>query len=169
MSEIINRVAQSSIVSLDLEDIYPQEERVIFDLKPFLFQELVLREKEFRDFLKEVNWNNYQNKWVAILCSADAIVPNWAYMLVATYLTTVAKGYAIGGLDSLEVLISEKCLSEMDLEMFRDKPVIIKGCSKFPIPLFAYGRLISLIQSRAKTIMYGEPCSTVPLYKKPKS
>ncbi len=169
MSEIVNRVAQSSIVSFDLEDIYPREERIIFDLKPFLFQELVLREKEFRLALKEIDWNIYKDKWVAINCSADAIVPNWAYMLVATYLTTVSKGYAVGGLDELEVMISEKCLNEIDLEMFREKSVIIKGCSNFPIPLFAYGRLVSLVQSRAKTIMYGEPCSTVPLYKKPKS
>ena len=169
MSEIVNRVAQSSIVSLDLEDIYPREERIIFDLKPFLFQELVLREKEFRVALKEIDWNIYKDKWVAILCSADAIVPNWAFMLVATYLTPVAKGFAVGDLDTLEVMISEKCLNEIDLEMFQDRAVIVKGCSNFPIPLFAYGRIVSLVQSRAKSIMYGEPCSTVPLFKKPKA
>lgn len=169
MSEIVNRVAQSAIVSLDLEEFYPREERVIFDLKPFLYQELVLREKEFRAALKELDWSQYQDKWVAILCSADAIVPNWAYMLVSTYLTPVSKGYAVGDLDALEVMISEKCLGELDLDRFQDKPVIVKGCSDFPIPLFAYGRIVSLVQSRAKTIMYGEPCSTVPLYKKAKS
>lgn len=169
MSEIVNRVAQSTIVSLDLEEFYPREERVIFDLKPFLYQELVLREKEFRAALKELDWSQYQDKWVAILCSADAIVPNWAYMLVSTYLTPVSKGYAVGDLDALEVMISEKCLGELDLDRFQDKPVIVKGCSDFPIPLFAYGRIVSLVQSRAKTIMYGEPCSTVPLYKKAKS
>lgn len=169
MSEIVNRVAQSTIVSLDLEEFYPREERVIFDLKPFLYQELVLREKEFRAALKELDWSQYQDKWVAILCSADAIVPNWAYMLVSTYLTRVSKGYAVGDLDALEVMISEKCLGELDLDRFQDKPVIVKGCSDFPIPLFAYGRIVSLVQSRAKTIMYGEPCSTVPLYKKAKS
>lgn len=169
MSEIVNRVAQSTIVSLDLEEFYPREERVIFDLKPFLYQELVLREKEFRAALKELDWSQYQDKWVAILCSADAIVPNWAFMLVSTYLTPVSKGYAVGDLDALEVMISEKCLGELDLDRFQDKPVIVKGCSDFPIPLFAYGRIVSLVQSRAKTIMYGEPCSTVPLYKKAKS
>jgi hypothetical protein len=168
MSEIVNRVAQSSIISLDLEDIYPQEERIIFDLKPFLFQELVLREKEFRVALKEIDWNKYKDKWVAILCSVDAIVPNWAFMLTATYLTPIAKGYAVGGLDTLEVMISERCLNEIDLNMFLDRSVIVKGCSNFPIPLFAYGRIVSLVQSRAKSIMYGEPCSTVPLFKKPK-
>lgn len=169
MSEIVNRVAQSAIVSLDLEELYPREERVIFDLKPFLYQELVLREKDFRAALKGVDWSQYQDKWVAVLCSVDAIVPNWAYMLVSTYLTPVSKGYAVGDLNALEVMIAEKCLRELDLEIFRDKPVIVKGCSDFPIPLFAYGRIVSLVQSRAKTIMYGEPCSTVPIYKKAKS
>lgn len=169
MSEIVNRVAQSGIVSLDLEEIYPKEERVIFDLKPFLFQELVLREKDFRSSLKDLDWSKFQDKWVAILCSADAIVPNWAYMLVATYLSPLAKGYAVGDLDALEILIAEKCLAELNLETFQDKSVIVKGCSDFPIPLFAYGRIVSLVQDKARSIMYGEPCSTVPLYKRPKS
>ncbi|EAZ81190.1 DUF2480 family protein [Algoriphagus machipongonensis] len=169
MSDIVNRVAQSSVVSFDLEEFYPKEERVVFDLEPYLFQGLVLREKEFRAALKEVEWSIFENKWVAIHCSADAIIPNWAFMLVATYLTPLAKGYAVGTLESLEVMIVEQTLSELDLEMFKDRPVIIKGCSDFPIPLYAYGRIVSLVQSQAKTIMYGEPCSTVPLYKKRKS
>lgn len=169
MSDIVNRVAQSSVVSFDLEEFYPKEERVVFDLEPYLFQGLVLREKEFRAALKEVDWSIFENKWVAIHCSADAIIPNWAFMLVATYLTPLAKGYAVGTLESLEVMIVEQTLSKLDLEMFKDRPVIIKGCSDFPIPLYAYGRIVSLVQSRAKTIMYGEPCSTVPLYKKRKS
>jgi hypothetical protein len=169
MSEIVNRVTQSPIVSIDLEEIYPKEERVIFDLKPFLFQEFVLREKEFRSALKEVEWKDYSGKWVSIICSADAIVPNWAFMLVATYLTPISKGYVIGDLRELEVLISELVLGKIDLASLIDRPVVIKGCSNFPIPLFAYGRLVSLIQSRAKSIMYGEPCSTVPLFKKPKA
>ena len=169
MSEIVNRVSQSSIVSIDLEEIYPKEERVIFDLTPFLFQEFVLREKEFRSALKEVEWKDYSGKWVSIVCSADAIVPNWAFMLVATYLTPISKGYVIGDLKELEVLISELVLSKIDLASLNDRPVVIKGCSNFPIPLFAYGRLVSLIQGTAKSIMYGEPCSTVPLFKKPKA
>lgn len=169
MSDIVNRVAQSSVVSFDLEEFYPKEERVVFDLEPYLFQGLVLREKEFRAALKEVDWSIFENKWVAIHCSADAIIPNWAFMLVATYLTPLAKGYAVGTLESLEVMIVEQTLSKLDLEMFKDRPVIIKGCSDFPIPLYAYGRIVSLVQSQAKTIMYGEPCSTVPLYKKRKS
>ena len=169
MSEIVNKVAQSAIISLDLEEIYPKEERVVFDLEPFLFQGLVLREKDFRSALKEIDWSIYENKWVAILCSADAIIPNWAFMLVSTYLTGVAKGYAVGSLETLEVMIAEECLRKLDLNSFQDRPVIVKGCADFPIPLFAYGRIVSLVQSRAKSIMYGEPCSTVPLFKKSKS
>ncbi len=169
MSDIVNRVASSPIITVNLEEIYPKEERVIFDLKPFLFQELILREKDFRTALKEIDWTQYSNKWVAITCTADAIVPNWAFMLVATYLDSIALGYAIGDLKELEVMISEDCLRKLELDSFIDRPVVVKGCSDFPIPLFAYGKIISLIQTRAKSIMYGEPCSTVPLYKKQKS
>lgn len=169
MNEIVNRVAQSPIITIDLEEIYPREERVSFDLKPFLFQELILREKDFRESLKSIDWSQYSNKWVAIYCSADAIVPTWAFMLVATYLNPIAKGYVIGDLNTLEIFIAETCLWKIDLEIFRDRPVVVKGCSKIDIPLFAYGRIISLVQDKAKSIMYGEPCSTVPLYKKGKS
>lgn len=168
MTEIVNRVTQSPIITIDLEEIYPREERVSFDLKPFLFQELILREKDFRESLKSIEWSLYSNKWVAIYCSADAIVPNWAFMLVATYLTPIAKGYVIGDLNILEIFVAESCLSKIDLEIFRDRPVVVKGCSKIDIPLFAYGRIISMVQDKAKSIMYGEPCSTVPLYKKGK-
>ena len=169
MSDIVNRVASSPIITINLEEIYPKQERVIFDLKPFLFQELILREKDFRTALKEIDWSQYQNKWVAITCTADAIVPNWAFMLVATCLNSFARGYAIGDLKELEIMIVEDCLRKLDPDSFIDRPVVVKGCSDFPIPLFAYGKIISLIQSRAKSIMYGEPCSTVPLYKKQKS
>lgn len=169
MSEIINRVASSSIISLNMEEFYPQEERVIFDLKDFLFQQLILREKEFRQALKDFDWSVYSEKWVAVTCSVDAIIPTWAYMLVCTYLEDVAKGYCVGELDSLEQHIAELTLMAIDPIDFKDRPVVIKGCSKFPIPLFAYGRLISLLQKEAKSLMFGEPCSTVPLFKKGKS
>jgi hypothetical protein len=169
MSDILNRVASSPIVSLNMEEFYPQEERMVFDLKSFLFQELILREKEFRQSLKEFDWTVYSNKWVAVMCSADAIVPTWAYMLVCTYLEGRAKGYAVGNLEVLEQYIVEATLSGIKVSDFTDRPVVIKGCSKFPIPLFAYGRLISLLQKEAKSVMFGEPCSTVPLFKKGKS
>jgi hypothetical protein len=169
MSEIVNRVSSSAIVSINMEEFYPQEERVVFDLKPFLFQELVLREKDFRQNLKDLDWSRYSGKWVAVSCTADAIIPTWAYMLVCTYLEGLAKGYVIGTLENLEQFIAEITLADVTNLDFKDRPVVIKGCSKFPIPLFAYGRLISLLQGKAKSLMFGEPCSTVPLFKKAKS
>ncbi|MGM0946596.1 MAG: DUF2480 family protein [Bacteroidota bacterium] len=168
MTEIVNRVAQSPIVTINLEEFYPKEERLLFDLKPFLFQELVLREREFRESLKSYDWSVYKGKWVAIDCTVDAIIPTWAYMLVATYLTN-SKGYVIGDLSQLEFYIAERCVTQIDLDRIEGAPVVIKGCSEITIPLFAYGRIVSLIQDKAKSIMFGEPCSTVPLYKKPKS
>ena len=168
MSEILNRVASSAIVSLNMEEFYPQEERLVFDLKRFLFQELLLKEKEFRQALKVVDWSFYSDKWVAINCSADAIVPTWAFMLVCTYLEGVAKGYCVGSLANLEQHICEITLSKLDVNYFKDRPVVIKGCAKISIPLFAYGRLISLLQKQVKSLMFGEPCSTVPLFKKGK-
>lgn len=169
MSEIVNRVAQSPIMTIDLEELYPKEDRVVFDLKPFLFQELILREKDFRAELKILDWSIYHEKWVSIDCSVDAIIPNWAYMLVGTYLKSSSFGFAIGGLKELEVMISDVCLGAIELEKFTDRPVVIKGCSNYPVPLYAYGKLVSMVQPLAKSIMYGEPCSTVPLFKKPKN
>lgn len=168
MSELINRVAASAIVSLNMEEFYPQEERVNFDLADYLFQGLVLREKEFRAALKVLDWNQFTGKWVAVGCSADAIVPTWAFMLVCTYLEGMAKGYCVGDLEALEQSIVEVTLSKLPLESFKDRAVVVKGCSKVAIPLYAYGRLVSLIQGEAKSLMFGEPCSTVPLYKKGK-
>jgi hypothetical protein len=169
MSELINRVAASAIVSLNMEEFYPQEERVQFDLADYLFQGLVLREKEFRAALKSLDWNQFAGKWVAVTCSADAIVPTWAFMLVCTYLEGMAKGYCVGDLEALEQYIVEETLSKLPLESFKDRSVVVKGCSKVAIPLFAYGRLVSLLQREAKSLMFGEPCSTVPLFKKGKS
>jgi hypothetical protein len=169
MSELINRVASSAIVSLNMEEFYPQEERIQFDLADYLFQGLVLREKEFRVALKSLDWDQFANKWVAVSCSADAIVPTWAFMLVCTYLEGKARGYCVGDLEALEQCIVEETLSKLPLEFYKDRPVVVKGCSKVAIPLYAYGRLVSLMQKEAKSLMFGEPCSTVPLYKKGKS
>lgn len=169
MTDIINRVSASTLVSIDMEEAYPQEERLVFDLKNFLFQELVLREKDFRQALKSLDWSVYEGRWVAITCTADAIVPTWAFMLVCIYLDPIAKGYVIGSLENLEQHISEQFLQVLPIDQYKDRPVVIKGCSKFPIPPFAYGRLISLLQGHVKSLMFGEPCSTVPLFKKTKS
>ncbi|MCE2708328.1 MAG: DUF2480 family protein [Bacteroidota bacterium] len=169
MSEISNRVAASPIISLNMEEFYPREERLGFDVSNYLVERLLLKEKEFRQALKELDWSIYKDKWVAIYCSEDAIVPTWAYMLVCTYLDGLAKGYCVGNLENLEQYIAEQTLRNLPLEEFKDRPVVIKGCSKVSIPLFAYGRLVSLLQKEAKSLMFGEPCSTVPLVKKPKS
>lgn len=168
MSEIVNRVASSSIITVDLEEFYRKEPRVVFDLKEFLFMELVLKEKDFREALKTLDWSQYEGKLVAITCTADAIVPNWAFLLVATYLEKLGVDYVIGDLIALEQFLFDKELSKINPLDFSGKPVVVKGCSKFPVPLYAYGRLVSIVQPHAKSIMYGEPCSTVPLYKAPK-
>ncbi|ERM85003.1 hypothetical protein P872_23375 [Rhodonellum psychrophilum GCM71 = DSM 17998] len=165
MSEIINKVANSPLVTIDLENFYRPEERMVFDLKDYLFQELVLREKDFRLALKDLDWEAYRGKLVAIDCSVDAIVPNWAFMLVGIQLTKIGVEYVIGDLKSLEQFLFEEAISKINPVDFKDKPVVIKGCSKFPVPMYAYGRIVAKIQGHAKSIMYGEPCSTVPLYK----
>lgn len=168
MNEIINRVANSPIITIDLEQYYIPGDRVVFDLKDYLFQELVLKEKDFRDALKDHDWDQYEGKNVAVTCSVDAIVPTWAFMLATTYLEGKALNVVAGDLSALEQYLFQKSLSSIDPMDFRDKPVVVKGCSKLPVPLYAYGEVVKLLKGMAKTIMYGEPCSTVPLYKKPK-
>lgn len=168
MNDIINRVAMSSLVSVDLEIYYRKEERFLFDLKPFLFQELILREKDFRQDLKLFDWANLSGKLVAVTCTADAVIPTWAYMLVASYLSKYEIEFFIGDVNELEIHLINKELSKVDFESFMGKSIVIKGCSKYPVPLSAYGMFVNKLQPYAKSIMYGEPCSTVPIYKTPK-
>ncbi len=169
MTEIVNRVANSPIVTIDLEDYYLRGERMEFDLAPFLYQEMVLKELDYRNSLKELDWSMYKGKHVAVMCSADAIIPKWAYMLAMVNLNRVAAEVVVGDLNALEQHLVALALKKLDLEVIKDRPVVIKGCSKFPIPDFAYGEIVRLIMPHAKSIMFGEPCSTVPVYKKPKS
>jgi len=165
-NEIINKVQQSGLTEFNLEDFYPKGERAVFDLKDFLWQELILKEKDFREALKNFDWTNYKDKYVAVLCSADAVVPSWAYMLVAVYLEPVAKKTVFGSLETLETVLFNDALSKLDIEKFRGEKIIIKGCSKYPVPEAAYVEITRLLRPVAKSIMYGEACSTVPLYKK---
>jgi hypothetical protein len=137
-----------------------------FLFKENLFQEMILREKDFREFLKNENWEKYNDKFVAITCSVDAIVPTWAYMLLSIHLEPFAKKIVLGSLETLETIIYNEKLKELDLEKFRDARVVIKGCGKLDVPKSAYVELTNLLRPIAKSIMYGEPCSTVPLYKK---
>lgn len=167
--EIINRVAQSGLITIDLEDYYQQGERVLIDIKDNLYQGLVLKEKDFRDYLKTTNWEQYQDAYVAICCSADAIVPTWAYMLLASKLKPYAKKVVFGNLDALEQALFQELLRNIKPEEYEDARIVIKGCSKFPVPVYAYVEITQLLLPVATSIMYGEPCSTVPVYKKAKS
>lgn len=161
-----NRVAESAIMSFDLAKLYPSGERVLYDIKANLFQGLLLREKDFREFVKEHDWAQYQGKHVAIYCSTDAIVPTWAYMLLATKLSPLAATVVFGNLSDLESVLFDRVLETMDLESYRDQRVVIKGCGEIPVPVSAYVSLTTKLTALAKSVMYGEPCSTVPLYKK---
>lgn len=167
--EIVNRVANSGLVTLDLEAYYHPGERVLFDVKPMLYRELILREKEFRQLLKEHDWSVYQGKNVAVTCTADAIVPTWAFMLVALQLEQYANMIVYGGLEELENRLFQEVLSMIKAEDFRDGKVVIKGCSKYPVPTYAYVEIARKLKPMVASLMFGEACSTVPLYKKPKS
>lgn len=166
--DIINRVANSKLVTIDLEDYYPEGKRLVFDIKDWLLEGFVLREKEFRQQVKEHNWEQYKNCFVALHCSTDAIVPAWAFMLLSTYLEPYAAKMVIGNLKALETAIYQDIITNLDVSEFQDKPLIIKGCSNKPIPDNAYIQLTTKLKPVAKSIMYGEACSSVPLYKKPK-
>ena len=164
--EIINKVAQSGLIEFNLEDYYPQGERVLFDIKKHLFQELILKEKDFRELMKQEDWTKYQDKLVALTCTADAIVPTWAYMLLATALQPFAKKIVFGDLKTLETILFNEALAAINPENYTDQRIVIKGCSNIPVPESAYVELTRILRPVAKSIMYGEACSTVPLYKK---
>ncbi len=163
---IINKVADSGIITLDPEKYYPRDQAIVFDLKGHLFMELILKEKDFREALKKTDWEQYRDKEVAVTCSADAIIPVWAYMLVASYLQPVAKDVIMGDEKELHRNKFLKNLAQININEFADKRVVIKGCGDTPIGDFVYMELTKLLRPVAKSIMYGEPCSTVPVYKK---
>lgn len=167
MSEtIINKVAESGLVTLDLESYYPKGETAVFDLKDFLFMGLILKEKDFREALKKEEWEKYRNKNVAVTCTADAIIPVWAYMLAVSYLQPVANDVVLGDEKEMHRTLFLKKLSQINAAEFADKRIVIKGCGETPIGDFAYAEITKILLPVAKSIMYGEPCSTVPVYKK---
>jgi hypothetical protein len=169
MAEIfVNKVAESGLITLDLEEWYPKEEVAVFDLKDHLFMGMIVKEKEFRESLKSYDWEQFRNKYVAVICSADAIIPVWAYMLVASYLQPVCLDMLIGDEQELRKQLFLKNLNTIKAEDYTDQRVIVKGCGDLPIGEFAYMEITKILRPIAKTIMYGEPCSTVPVYKKPK-
>ena len=163
---IVNKVSESGLVSLDLETYYPKDEIAMFDLKDYLFMGMILKEKEFREALKNIDWEKYQDKNVAVTCTADAIIPVWAYMLVASYLQPVVKEIVMGDEKELQKTIFLKNLSQINVAEFTGQRIVIKGCGETPIGDFAYMEITKLLRPVAKSIMYGEPCSTVPIYKK---
>ena len=163
--EIVNRVANSQLKTIDLEEFYPIGNRIVLDIKQWLFHELILKETDFRNSLKDHNWNQYKNCYVALTCSSDAIIPSWAFMLISTYLSS-AKKVIVGNLEALETAVFSEIIQNFETSEYEDKPIIIKGCSNKPIPATAYIQLIKKLQPLAKSIMFGEACSTVPLYKK---
>lgn len=166
MEEIVNRVADSKLITFDLEDIYPQGERVSIDIAQWLQEGFILREKDFRESLKNHNWSAYQDTYVALNCSTDAIVPAWAYILVTTYLTGTAKKVVIGDLNNLETVLYTTLIDKIDFTPYQDKYVIIKGCSHKPVPENAYVLVTQKLQPLVKNLMFGEACSSVPLFKR---
>ena len=166
--QIINKVANSALITFNLEDYYESGDRILLDIKDQLYEGLLLREKDFRDFIKNHNWAYYENKLVAVTCSTDAIVPTWAYMLLAVALQPFAKRVIFGSLQELEIQNYRNALAKIQWSAFKDAKVVIKGCSKVDVPVAIYVEVVNLLKPYAGSLMFGEPCSTVPLFKKSK-
>lgn len=166
MDLIRNKVQESGILTIDPADFYPKGERVVFDFKEHLFQGLILKEKDFREFVKNNDWSQYKGKMVAIDCSADALIPYWAYMLVAVSLQPYATFFISGKLHELEMILLQQKVSEINPDDYRDKKIMIKGCGEVQVPVFVYTELVNKLKPVVATIMYGEPCSAVPVYKR---
>jgi hypothetical protein len=164
--EIVNRVAQSKLITFNLEDYYPKGDRVVLDIKDWLFEGFILKEKDFREYVATHDWSQYEGAYVAMQCSTDAIIPGWAYLLVSIKLSPFATKAIQGSLVDLETSIYQSVIENLDVSEFQDKMIIIKGCSKKPVPANAYLFLADKLRPVAKSLMYGEACSSVPLYKR---
>jgi len=165
---LVNRVANSGLITINLEDFFPKEDVVVFDLKDYLFMEMILKEKDFREALKAHDWTQYKGKNLVIDCSADAIIPVWAYMLVTTYAEPEAAQIFQGDSDTFYKVAFQKALDAVDASQYEAKRIVIKGCSNKPVPASAYVELTRKLRPFAQSIMYGEPCSTVPIFKRPR-
>ncbi len=163
---IVNKVANSGLISFDLEDLYHKGERVVYDLKDNLFMGMILKEKDFREFLKTHDWSQYEGKNVAVVCSEDAVIPTWAYMLLTLKLQPVANLVVFGDLKALEEKLFYDAIAKVNPEEYRGAKVVVKGCSKVAVPTAAYVEITRILQPVVQSLMFGEPCSTVPLYKK---
>lgn len=165
---LVNRVAASGLITINLEDFFPKEEVVVFDIKDYLFMELILKEKEFRAALKAHDWLQYSGKVLLVYCSTDAIIPVWAYMLVAAHATPYASDIFQNDADTFHKIHFSKLIDQLDANEYEGKRIVIKGCSNKPVPPSAYLELTQRLQPFAQSIMYGEPCSTVPIFKRPR-
>lgn len=166
-STLVNKVAESGIITLNLEQFLPREDTIkSFDIKPFLFREMIVKEKDFRQMLTEHDWRQYEGKQVAVFCSADAIIPMWAYMLIASYLQPYATKVHSGDKETVLRLLLLDAIENTDVETYLDKRVVIKGCGETLIPEAAYMSITQKLKPVVKSLMFGEPCSTVPVYKK---
>ncbi len=168
MEDIVNRVAASKLISLNLEDYYPAGERVQYDLIDNLYEGLILREKDFRTAIKEHDWSQYKGKFVAITCTADAIIPTWAFMLIASKLEPFASDIVFGDLQFLNDHLIKEAIKKINPEDYRNAKVVVKGCGDLPITAGAYVEITKILTPVVSTLMFGEPCSTVPIYKQPK-
>jgi hypothetical protein len=166
MDEIVNKVAASGLITVDLEELYPVGERVSIDIADQLWQGLALREKDFRTWIQSNDWSIYQGKHVAVFCSVDAIIPAWAYMLVASALSDYATTIVHGNAAELEKVLFRNMIDSLNVNEYRDKRCVVKGCSNLPVPQSAYAHLVVKLRPVARSIMFGEPCSTVPVYKR---
>ncbi|MCH8903304.1 MAG: DUF2480 family protein [Bacteroidetes bacterium] len=164
--QIINKVEASGLLKIDLEEFVNEDDLMEFDIKPFLFQETILKEKDFRASLKNIDWSVYESKIVGVYCSVDAIIPTWAYMLVAVYLEPYAKEIEYGAKEELINKIISKAITKLDVQVYANEKVIIRGCSKYSIPESSYLEIAKKLKPVVKSIMYGDACSTVPLYKR---
>lgn len=164
--EIINKVAQSGLYTLDLEDYYPKEEIVVFDLKPLLFMEMILKEKEFRAALQAIDWTQYRDKVLAVTCSVDTIIPSWAYMLVAVNAEPYVKALFLGDRNMAAQELFLANLRAIDITEFADKRIVVKGCGDLSVGGSAYLEIARRLRPVAKSILYGEACSNVPIFKK---
>jgi S-adenosylmethionine/arginine decarboxylase-like enzyme len=166
-STLVNKVAESGIITLNLEQFLPEEEAVSsFDIKPFLFREMIVKEKDFRQMLTEHDWSQYEGKHVAVFCSADAIIPMWAYMLIASYLQAYAAKVHSGNKETVLRMLLLDAIENIDVDTYLDKRVVIKGCGDTVMPEAAYMSITQKLKPVVKSLMFGEPCSTVPVYKK---
>lgn len=165
---LINRVAQSGIITINLESYFPKQRMVSFDLKDYLFMEMILKEKDFREILKNKDWSEYKDTILLIHCSVNAIIPVWAYMLISSYAEAYATEIYVGDSEAYLTHHYQNVIDSLDIDSYKDKRIVIKGCSDKPVPAGAYQALTKRLKPEVLSIMYGEPCSTVPIYKRPK-